>query len=317
MTRQQTQSGFDVRDCTRSKRNAVHATKRDALVVEAPFEMRLNGDPYATVMRTPGADRDLVLGFFLAEGVISTASDVSGVVLCGAGNGVESTHVTTISGPNRGWIGPQGTNDQEQYAGNVADLRTTLGRTKRPASTSRLPVTSSCGVCGHQTITDVLSLLPAAPENGAAESRSQFRVPPSLVATLPDRLQRAQPLFQRTGALHGAALFDAKGNAVVVREDIGRHNAVDKVIGQALLIDKLPASRLVLQVSGRVSFEIIQKAYRAGIRCVTAVSGVSTLAVDLASQAGITLVGFVRGGSFNIYTHPERIRDAADATEIL
>ena len=279
-----------------------HGTEdHDAVVVEEPLEMRLNGDAVATVMRTPGHDRDLALGFFLAEGIIDQLSDVASLAVCGRSDGEESA----VGGQLRP------TEVLQDIRQNVVDLRAP-GVAPRHEHRS-FPVSSSCGVCGKRSIDEVLALIPTS-ESGRLEQpgdltgkRPPIQIPAERLKTLPEILRAKQDLFRVTGGLHGAALFTLQGECLVVREDVGRHNAVDKVIGWAFLEKRLPLSQQILQVSGRVSFEIVQKAYRAGIPMVTAVSGISTLAASLASQAGVTLVAFLRGESFNVYSHPGRI----------
>ncbi len=270
---------------------------RDAVIVEEPLELRMNGTAVVTVMRTPGHDRDLALGLLHNESLIDSLRDVSSVALCGhrerapqlaALRDLPSTPESAIE------------------SGNVVDVRLAEHIAPPPSSQTRLAAMSSCGVCGKRTIEEVLALTPDSQSPPGARTDA-LRCPSAVITALPDALRAHQTLFEQTGSAHGAALFDPRGRPLVVREDVGRHNAVDKVVGWAFLAGKLPLSEFVLQVSGRVSFEIVQKAYRAGIPMVAAVSGVSSLASELATQAGITLVGFLRGASFNVYCHPERI----------
>ena len=259
----------------------------DWVTVEEPLELRVRGVACATLMRTPGDDRSLALGFFFTEGWISSLSDVGAVALCARG--------------------------REGGEENVADMIPAEGVEVRPPSP--LPriglAVSSCGVCGKRTIEDVLALSPFRPGAGARklEDPRTPLVSRAAILAMPGRLRTSQRLFTATGALHAAGVFDSSGNLQAIREDVGRHNAVDKVAGWALAEGRLPLAGHVLFVSGRVSFEIAQKAYRAGIPVVAAVSGVSSLAVDLAERAGITLCGFVRGDVLTVYTHPERIAD--------
>ncbi len=284
-------SGFAEIRCHRYGRNA--DGDRDAVIVEEPLELRANGTAVVTVMRTPGHDRDLALGLLHSEGQIDSLRDVGRVALCGHRerdpHDLPSTPEPAIE------------------SGNVVDVRLAEHVAPPSPSRTRLMSSSSFGVCGKRTIEEVL-----APTAGAQRPRGaradSLLCPSAVIVALPDTLRAHQTLFEQTGSVHGAALFDPRGRPLVVREDVGRHNAVDKVVGWAFLREKLPLSELVLQVSGRVSFEIVQKAYRAGIPMITAVSGVSTLASELATQAGITLVGFLRDSSFNVYCHPERIR---------
>ncbi len=221
-------------------------------------------------MRTPGDDLDLALGFLFTEGLITDAEDVLTAQLCA------------------------GTDEPNTY--NVVDV--TLAPHVPPPVTDparNFYTTSSCGVCGKASIDAVRTK--SRFELGTDESTVDAR----LLAALPDRLRAAQETFDRTGGLHAAGLFTAAGELVCVREDVGRHNAVDKVVGWALKSGRVPLRGQVLLVSGRASFELAQKASMAGVPVLAAVSAPSTLAVDLASEAGLTLVGFLRGGSMNVY----------------
>jgi FdhD protein len=272
------------------------------VAVEEPLELRIGGKAVATLMRTPGSDRHLALGFFLTEGWISRLADVGALVLCGRAP-------VPIS---RGSIRPAKSHGahREENEGNIADLLPAAGVSLKaiPKEPRALPVSSSCGVCGKRTIEEVLALGPLGhPENGRILPTAPGRLEKGILPRMPGKLRRKQRLFCATGALHAAGLFNARGNILRVEEDVGRHNAVDKVIGWALLEGLTPLSGYFLQVSGRISFEIVQKAYRAGCPLVAAVSGVSSLAVSFAGKAGITLVGFLRGDSFSVYTHPERL----------
>jgi FdhD protein len=249
-------------------RGGARTPASDRAAAEEPLEIRLRGQPFATIMRTPGADLELAAGFLLAERIIKGADDLATIECC-------------------------------SDSGNVVDVSVVdedvLGR----ATARRVTATASCGVCGRATIDSLTADL--SPIAGA------FTMPPAIVAALPARLRAAQPAFDESGGLHAAGLFAPGGDLVDVAEDVGRHNAVDKVIGRRLFRDELPLSAHALCVSGRTSFEIVQKAAVAGIPLVAAVSAPSTLAIDLAARAGITLVGFVRGDSFNIYAHGHRI----------
>jgi FdhD protein len=265
----------------------------DEIVIEEPVEYQIDGKPVATVMRTPGHDRDLAIGFFFCEGWISAKSDVGALRLC------ESP--TADGDATR----------TESSDANVVDLIPSADANLRPVETTRaLPVTASCGVCGKLTIDEILSTVPPLdPE--ASRRNPEALISADTITELGKRLREMQPLFVRTGALHAAGIFDLKGEVVVVREDIGRHNAVDKAIGHC--VRKLGIGRdrgldgHALMVSGRVSFEVVQKALRARIPLIVAVSGVSSLAVDLAARGGVTLCGFSRERSFTAYTHPSRI----------
>jgi FdhD protein len=242
------------------------AEQPDQLAVEAPLTLRVGEQTVATTMRTPGHDLELALGWLVAEGVARRPGDVLEATSCD---------------------------------GDTVRLRLAPGV---PAPTARLGATSSaCGVCGSDTIDEVLARRGPAPASGVP------LVDAAVISALPDRLRTAQRAFARTGGLHAAGLFTAEGDAVCIREDVGRHNAVDKVVGWAFQAGLLPAATYVLQVSGRASFELTQKAAMAGIPVLAAVSAPSTLAVDLAREAGLTLVGFVRGDSMNVYAGSGRV----------
>lgn len=250
----------------------------DTLVVEEPLEIRVNGAPVTVTMRTPGSDVELTQGFLLTEGVIEHREDIASVRYC------------------RG-AGDDGTNSY-----NVLDV--TLAPSVPPPAvdpTRNFYTTSSCGVCGKASLDAVRLISRHAPGDDPST------VDVETLSALPDKLRNAQKVFAATGGLHGAALFDADGATLVVREDIGRHNAVDKVIGWALEQQRIPATGTVLLVSGRASFELTQKAVMAGIPILAAVSAPSSLAVDLAGQSGVTLVAFLRGESMNVYSRPDRV----------
>ncbi|MCW2521620.1 MAG: formate dehydrogenase family accessory protein FdhD [Mycobacterium sp.] len=254
-------------------------TRPETLAVEEPMEIRINGTAITVTMRTPGSDVELAQGFLLTEGVIGQRDDIARVQYCRGADedGVNSYNVLDVS-----------------LAPNVVMPDVDVTR--------NFYTTSSCGVCGKGSI-DAIRLI----------SRHSPGDDPTVVATetlsaMPDQLRSAQRIFATTGGLHGAALFDADGTMLVVREDIGRHNAVDKVIGWALENDRIPLTGTVLLVSGRASFELTQKAVMAGIPVLAAVSAPSSLAVDLAGQAGLTLVAFLRGDSMNVYTRPDRVK---------
>jgi FdhD protein len=245
-----------------------HVTERpDTLAVEEPLEIRVDGQATSVTMRTPGHDLDLALGFLLTEGVVAKPDDVVGAVNC---------------------------------ADNVVDvaLRTPLadGSPLRNFYTS-----SSCGMCGKASIEAVRTTSPYD------VSTDPLVVTRQVLTSLPTKLRDAQRVFDRTGGLHAAGLFDADGALLCLREDVGRHNAVDKVVGWAVQEQRLPLTGTVLQVSGRASFELVQKAVMAGIPMLAAVSAPSSLAVALADETGLTLVGFLRGASFNVYTGAQRL----------
>jgi len=248
---------------------------RDRVAHEEPLEIQLAGVPLAVVMRTPGHDLELVTGFLLTERVVESLAEVESV-----------RHCTEARTP-----------EAEDNAVRVtlrAGLRPDLERLRR-----NLFASSSCGICGKATLENALAT--------AGPLEDPTRLPAAVLAELPARLRAAQPVFDETGGLHAAALFDGSGRLLVAREDVGRHNAVDKVVGWAARAGRLPLAGSVLVVSGRASFEIVQKALAARIPIVAAVSAPSSLAVALAERAGIALVGFLRGRGFNVYGARERI----------
>jgi FdhD protein len=258
-------------------RNGSRSRRSDRLATEEPMEIRVGGpgqeaSPVAVTMRTPGADFELASGFLFTEGLIDGAGDVASVAYC------------------------ELPAEEQHY--NVVTVR--LRRSFDHAAVHRsFAVTSSCGVCGVASLEDVE--VRCAPLGEGPVVRG------STVAALPDALRTGQRVFDQTGGLHATGLFDPKGRLLEVREDVGRHNAVDKIVGAALLAGDLPLSDHVLQVSGRLSFEIVQKAARAGVPVISAVSAPSSLAVQAAERLGMTVVGFVRNGGFNVYAHAERI----------
>lgn len=248
--------------------------RSDALVVEEPLEIRWAGETIATTMRTPGRDHDLALGFLHSEGIIESAADVSTVAHCGR-------------------LGEPG-------YGNVIDVTPGPGASIDIDARMRRGtlVSSACGVCGRQSIDDLLSRLKPLPSSDA--------LPLDLIFNAVSNLWQEQPLFVQTGGAHGAALFSAQGECLSVAEDIGRHNAVDKLVGVQL---RAPRSDLaLLVVSGRLSFEMVQKAAVLAVPVVASVSAASSLAVELADALGLCAVGFIRDERANIYTHPKRLR---------
>ena len=247
--------------------------RTDSLVVEEPLEVRLDGRSLAVIMRMPGHDEDLALGFLLSEGLIQSFSDVARMRF-----------------------------DPRNRHGNVLDVLL-AGHAEIDAERfrRRFLTGSSCGLCGTASLAAVRRRLPRLPA-------ADFRVSPAIVADLPSRMRSGQATFDSTGSVHAAALFDADGGLLRVREDIGRHNAVDKIVGARLRDEDLRSRGRILVVSGRVSFEIVQKALAGGIPFLAAVSGPSALAVDLARRNGQTLVGFARDGRFNVYAGASRIR---------
>ena len=253
-------------------------SRPDTLVVEEPLEIRVAGRPLVVTMRTPGDDMDLAAGFLVSEGVVSTGPDVRAMRYCA------------------------GATDEGVNTYNVLDVE--LDPTLPPPDPSlarSFYTTSSCGLCGKASLDAVRTT------TSYDVSGDDLVVTPALLSGLPDRLREQQRVFDRTGGLHAAGLFDRGGELLVLREDVGRHNAVDKVVGWALREDRVPLSGTVLMVSGRASFELVQKAWMAGIPCLAAVSAPSSLAVDLAVEAGMTLIGFLRGSSMNVYSGQQRV----------
>jgi FdhD protein len=262
-------------------RDAERRQVEDAVAAEEPLEIRVapHGEPAVSVsvtMRTPGNDFELAVGFLLTEGVIRVPSDVTAI-----------TYAADAL-PER------------QY--NVVEVRLAAGASFDAARLSRnFYTTSSCGVCGKASL-DALHFQGCRPLVGDG-----FVVADAALRSLPARLRQAQHLFAETGGLHAAGLFTGAGDLVVLREDVGRHNAVDKLVGELLLAGQLPLSGHILMLSGRASFELVQKAVVAGVPLICAVGAPSSLAVDTAREYGVTLVGFLRADGFNIYTGPERI----------
>jgi FdhD protein len=249
----------------------------DHVAVEEPMEVRVNQAPFAVIMRTPGADRDLAAGFLLAEDVVRHAGELGAIEVCedAEADARGNTLNVTVAGDA------------------VLRLHERLGERRQ------VTMTAACGLCGRRTIESLRSRVAAV--------SGHWTVPRIVVAGLPVSLRAAQSVFETTGGLHAAGLFDVEGALRLSAEDVGRHNAVDKIVGRRLLEDRLPLDRTMLVVSGRTSYELVQKALLAGIPLVAAVSAPSSLAIELAEASGITLCGFVRGGAFNVYTHAERI----------
>jgi len=252
-------------------------TTADRVAVEEPMEVRVNGASFAVIMRTPGADRDLAAGFLLAEDVVRTADEIGSIEYCAdAGDdGRDNTINVTVLGDA------------------VPRLELRLGDRRQ------VMMTASCGLCGRRTIESLQARVAAV--------AGPWTVPAAIISSLPEQLRSAQTVFESTGGLHAAGLFDRAGALLLSAEDVGRHNAVDKIVGRTLLAGQHPLDDRLLLVSGRTSFELVQKALLTGIPLIAAVSAPSSLAIDLAEQAGITLCGFVRGATFNIYSHPHRI----------
>ncbi|HET9647279.1 MAG TPA: formate dehydrogenase accessory sulfurtransferase FdhD [Microlunatus sp.] len=248
----------------------------DTLAVEEPLEIRLDGSRFVVTMRTPGHDIELVHGLLHSEGVIASAADVRTARYCA------------------------GADEDGRNTYNVLDVSLAEGATPDVVGSRSVITTSACGICGTDSIEQLQRRSRYALEPSAA-------VPRSLLEAGPELLREAQRTFAQTGGLHAAGLLAPDGTMLCVREDVGRHNAVDKAVGWALQADRLPLRDVVLVVSGRASYELTQKAVLAGIGVMVAVSAPSSLAVELAATAGLTLVGFVRGASMNIYTHPGRV----------
>ena len=261
--------------------DGVAATRRDHLATEEPMEIRVQGPghdpaPFAIAMRTPGNDFELAVGLCCTEGIVTTAADVDSIAYCLA-----------TDAPER---------PQQQY--NIVTVRL-----RRPVPDDlrerRYLANSSCGICGKAALDEV--------EVRCAPVGAGPRVAASALRALPERLAAHQRVFEQTGGLHAAARFTAAGELIAVREDVGRHNALDKLIGHALLDGELPLADQLMLVSGRLSFELVQKAAVAGLPVLCAVSAPSSLAVAAAERFGQTVVGFLRGSRFNVYAHPNRI----------
>jgi len=251
----------------------------DRIAAEAPLEVRLEGQPFSVIMRTPGADEDLAAGFLFTEGVVAEAGEIQRIDIG------KSPNVINVSlAPCRAAVVPELLSQRRQVVMN-----------------------SSCGMCGRRTLE---SLTVHRPPLAVC-----WTVSADIIQSLPATLGASQQAFAETGGLHAAGLFDCTGQLELGAEDVGRHNAVDKLIGRMLLGGRLPLEQSLLFVSGRSSFEIVQKAFLAGIPLVGAVSAPSSLAIELARTAGMTLLGFVRDGRFNSYAHHERLRPSESARE--
>ncbi len=243
----------------------------DFLAVEEPLEIRLGSQSFSVTMRTPGNDLELAAGFLLSESIVRDASEIRFLAPLGENTNIVVVQLDGKSHPN-------------------------------PATNERdFVITSACGVCGKQSLDDLVSnKCPALPSD-------QLRISASVIYGLADRLRREQAVFEKTGGLHAAALFTVEGELMCLREDVGRHNAVDKLIGSAFLKNLTPLNESVMLVSGRASFELVQKALVAGIPILAAVGAPSSLAVATAERCGMTLVGFLRNERFNVYAHGDRI----------
>jgi FdhD protein len=246
----------------------------DDLAREEPLEIRVRGKSIAVTMRTPGHDDELAAGFLVTEGLIRKRKDVTQIAWCRQGEAADYENTLNV------FLAPSVAVDFERLTRHVF-------------------ASSSCGLCGKASIESV--------QQHFAPVKSRLKVPMKRILAMPEQLRAAQETFAKTGGLHAAAIFDAKGKLLVLREDVGRHNAVDKVIGFGFLKGLLPFNAHVLLVSGRASFEIMQKSLAAQIPIVCAVSAPSSLAVEFACESGQTLIGFLRGETMNVYAHPQRI----------
>jgi FdhD protein len=244
----------------------------DQLAREEPLEIRVRGQSVAITMRTPGHDEELAVGFLLSEGMIRERGDVTEIAPCRQGEATDNILNVFLS----------------------PSVEIDFARLTRHVFAS-----SSCGLCGKASIESV--------HQHFAPVESKLKMPVKTIVRLPEILRKAQAAFEATGGLHAAAIFDAKGKLIVLREDVGRHNAVDKVIGHGFLRRLLPFDKHILLVSGRASFEIMQKALAARVAMICAVSAPSSLAVEFAEESGQTLIGFLRGDAMNVYAHPQRV----------
>ncbi|MDO5752761.1 formate dehydrogenase accessory sulfurtransferase FdhD [Arthrobacter sp.] len=254
--------------------------REEALAVEEPLEIRLGHESFSVTMRTPGDDFDLVAGFLLSEGIIHEPEQLISLRFCAG----------------------EDENGQQTFNVLEAQLRPDVAL-PLPAAQRHVTTSSACGICGTASIDAVHKSSHFPMRAGLDEPL----IAATVLAGLPDSLREQQKLFEKTGGVHAAGLFSADGELLSVREDVGRHNAVDKVLGAAFRERMLPLSSSILQVSGRASFELVQKAAMAGVPMLAAVSAPSSLAVELARSTGLTLVGFSRGETLNVYTHPGRV----------
>jgi FdhD protein len=266
--------GIGAGSIIRRKEDGGHECVTDEVAIEEPLEIRIGTQAIAVTMRTPGNDEELAAGFLLSEGIVCTGADLRAIAPC------------TIPAS----------------LGNVINIELAPTVKFTPAAAQRFgTISTSCGLCGKTSIEFIRQQFPPI------DPGLSIQIPEAALLELPSRLRSAQGNFSRTGGIHAAGIFDLRGNPLVVREDIGRHNAVDKAIGRAFLDGLLPLSRHVLVVSGRSSLEIVQKALAAGIPIVAAVSAPSSLAVNFARECGQTLIGFLRPPTFNVYSHIERV----------
>ncbi len=263
--------------------------REEHLTVEEPLEIRLNRRSLAVIMRTPGHDSELACGFLFSEGIIQSHDDILSLEVAVDADGLPLANVVDVA--------------LRSSSTDGAAASDTSDASDAPAFQRHFAVSSSCGLCGKNSIADLLCNIPPLVEDGT-------HFAPATLYTLTARLRAQQDVFSHTGGLHAAGLFTRAGELLLLREDVGRHNAVDKLIGHGLLhptLPTLPYSQHILLVSGRTSFEIIQKALLARIPCIAAISAPSSLAVELAETSNITLIGFLRDHTMNVYTHPERI----------
>jgi FdhD protein len=258
------------------------SARADLLAAEEPLGIRVDGTALTMTMRTPGDDVELAAGFLVGESIVRGRDDIAGMKVC---DGTTCGHL----------------DHTDDEIGNIVDIALAPGVEVTARARRAFMTTSACGVCGKTSINDIC-VLPRAPL-----SADPTVFDPAVIASLPGRLRDAQRVFSSTGGLHAAGLFTADGELLVAREDVGRHNAVDKIVGWAVLQDKLPLAGCALLVSGRASFELAQKAVLAGIPLLAAVSAPSSLAAELADEAGLTLIGFLRGQSMNVYTGAHRV----------
>ncbi|HEX5188963.1 MAG TPA: formate dehydrogenase accessory sulfurtransferase FdhD [Streptosporangiaceae bacterium] len=266
---------------------AAELTERaDLLATEEPLGIRVAGEALTMTMRTPGDDVDLAAGFLVSEGIVRHADDIASIRLC--------------DGTTCGHAGHDG-------LGNIVDVELRPGLSVASTSRRNFMTTSACGVCGKASSAELFV------HQIWDLNKDRASITAARLATMSDALRDAQRVFASTGGLHAAGVFAADGGLIAAREDVGRHNAVDKVVGWALRNGKLPMSGCILLVSGRASYELVQKAVLAGFPVLAAVSAPSSLAAELAEEAGLTLVGFLRGGSMNVYTRPERVLAVAAA----
>ncbi len=254
---------------------------RDVVAVEEPLEIRVAGETFAVTMRTPGDDRELALGLLFSEGLIASIDDLSAIAHCARADDLAQGNVLEVT----------------PSPGVFIDLDA-----RAPSRRGTL-TTSACGVCGRRTVDDLLAARAPVADGASVDAR--------VISRCARSLRERQRVFDETGGCHGAALFTFEGEHVVTFEDIGRHNAVDKVIGAMVRARRVPLAERILVVSGRAGFEVVQKAHAGGVSVVASVSAPSSLAVDMAARANITLAGFARGDSLTLYTSPSRVRVGA------